>query len=87
MLPALGEPEAEVVFGAKTRWTYPGMTVVFEKGKVVVRKKGFDELNAYALAEIGHHHRGIEAVQVAEQEAELLLERRADRLANVDSTL
>ncbi len=32
---ALGEPEAEVVFGAKTRWTYPGMTVVFEKGKVV----------------------------------------------------
>jgi hypothetical protein len=32
---ALGEPEAEVVFGAKTRWTYPGITVVFEKGKVV----------------------------------------------------
>ncbi len=32
---ALGEPEAEVVFGAKTRWTYPGVSVVFEKGKVV----------------------------------------------------
>ena len=31
---ALGEPEAEVVFGEKTRWTYPGMTVVFVKGKV-----------------------------------------------------
>ena len=32
---ALGEPEAEVVFGAKTRWTYPGVSVVFEKGEVV----------------------------------------------------
>jgi Zn-dependent protease with chaperone function len=31
---ALGEPEAEVVFGEKTRWSYPGMTVVFVKGKV-----------------------------------------------------
>jgi hypothetical protein len=30
----LGEPESEVVFGDKTRWTYPGMTVVFAKGKV-----------------------------------------------------
>jgi Zn-dependent protease with chaperone function len=30
----LGEPEAEVVFGEKTRWTYPGLTVVFAKGKV-----------------------------------------------------
>ena len=31
---ALGEPEAEVVFGEKTRWTYPGMTVVFTRNKV-----------------------------------------------------
>jgi Zn-dependent protease with chaperone function len=31
---ALGEPQAEVVFGAKTRWTYPGLAVVFLKGKV-----------------------------------------------------
>ncbi len=31
---ALGEPQAEVVFGEKTRWTYPGLTVVFLKGKV-----------------------------------------------------
>ena len=31
---ALGEPQAEVVFGEKTRWTYPGLTVVFVKGKV-----------------------------------------------------
>ena len=31
---ALGEPEGEVVFGEKTRWTYPGITVVFVKGKV-----------------------------------------------------
>ncbi len=31
---ALGEPEAEVVFGEKTRWTYPGMTVVFDRNKV-----------------------------------------------------
>ena len=31
---ALGEPQAEVVFGEKTRWTYPGLTVVFHKGKV-----------------------------------------------------
>ena len=31
---ALGEPEAEVVFGEKTRWSYPGLTVVFVKGKV-----------------------------------------------------
>jgi hypothetical protein len=30
----LGEPQGEVVFGEKTRWTYPGMTVVFAKGKV-----------------------------------------------------
>ncbi|HEX9188021.1 MAG TPA: hypothetical protein VGB87_13165 [Vicinamibacteria bacterium] len=29
-----GEPEAEVVFGEKTRWSYPGMTVVFVKGQV-----------------------------------------------------
>jgi Zn-dependent protease with chaperone function len=31
---ALGEPEAEVVFGEKTRWSYPGITVVFVAGKV-----------------------------------------------------
>jgi Zn-dependent protease with chaperone function len=31
---ALGEPEAEVVFGEKTRWSYPGMTVVFTRGRV-----------------------------------------------------
>jgi Zn-dependent protease with chaperone function len=30
----LGEPQGEVVFGEKTRWTYPGMTVVFAKGRV-----------------------------------------------------
>jgi outer membrane protein assembly factor BamE (lipoprotein component of BamABCDE complex) len=30
----LGAPEAEVAFGDKTRWSYPGMTVVFVKGKV-----------------------------------------------------
>jgi Zn-dependent protease with chaperone function len=30
----LGDPQGEVVFGEKTRWTYPGMTVVFAKGKV-----------------------------------------------------
>jgi Zn-dependent protease with chaperone function len=32
---ALGEPEAEVVFGDRTRWSYPAMTVVFVKGRVV----------------------------------------------------
>jgi Zn-dependent protease with chaperone function len=31
---ALGEPQGEVVFGEKIRWTYPGLTVVFVKGKV-----------------------------------------------------
>jgi len=31
---ALGEPDAEIVFGEKTRWSYPGMTVVFVKGRV-----------------------------------------------------
>jgi Zn-dependent protease with chaperone function len=31
---ALGDPQAEVVFGEKTRWTYPGLTIVFEKGRV-----------------------------------------------------
>jgi Zn-dependent protease with chaperone function len=30
----LGDPHAEVVFGEKTRWTYPGMTIIFAKGKV-----------------------------------------------------
>lgn len=34
VLRALGEPEAEVVFGEKTRWSYPGMTVVFTRNKV-----------------------------------------------------
>jgi hypothetical protein len=31
---ALGDPEAEVVFGGKTQWTYPSLTVVFVNGKV-----------------------------------------------------
>jgi predicted Zn-dependent protease len=31
---ALGEPQAETVVGEKTRWTYPGLTLVFLKGKV-----------------------------------------------------
>jgi hypothetical protein len=31
---ALGEPQAEVVFGEKTRWTYPDLLIVFEKGRV-----------------------------------------------------
>ncbi len=30
----LGSPRDELVFGEKTRWTYPDLTVVFEKGKV-----------------------------------------------------
>ena len=30
----LGDPDAEVVFGDKTRWSYPGMRVVFANGKV-----------------------------------------------------
>jgi hypothetical protein len=34
VLRALGEPEAELVFGEKTRWTYPGMTIVFTGNKV-----------------------------------------------------
>jgi Zn-dependent protease with chaperone function len=32
---ALGEPQAEVVFGDKTKWTYRDLVVVFEGGKVV----------------------------------------------------
>ena len=31
---ALGDPQAEVVFGEKTRWTYPDLVIVFEKGLV-----------------------------------------------------
>jgi predicted Zn-dependent protease len=31
---ALGDPDAEVVFGGKTQWTYPALTVVFVAGKV-----------------------------------------------------
>jgi hypothetical protein len=31
----LGDPQAEVAFGEKTRWSYPGMTVVFVTGQVV----------------------------------------------------
>ena len=31
---AFGEPQAEMVFGEKTRWTYPDLTVIFVKGKV-----------------------------------------------------
>jgi len=30
----LGDPEAEMVFGLKTRWTYPALTIVFVNGKV-----------------------------------------------------
>jgi hypothetical protein len=30
----LGNPAAEVVFGAKTQWTYPGVKVLFVSGKV-----------------------------------------------------
>ena len=30
----LGDPQAEMVFGEKTRWTYPALTVMFVKGKV-----------------------------------------------------
>ena len=30
----LGDPQAEMVFGEKTRWTYPALTVVFVNGKV-----------------------------------------------------
>ena len=30
----LGAPQAEIAFGAKTRWTYADLTVVFEAGKV-----------------------------------------------------
>ena len=30
----LGDPQAEMVFGEKTRWTYPALTVVFANGKV-----------------------------------------------------
>jgi predicted Zn-dependent protease len=30
----LGAPQAEIVFGPKTRWTYADLTVVFEAGKV-----------------------------------------------------
>ena len=31
---ALGDPDAEVVFGGKKQWAYPGLTVVFVDGKV-----------------------------------------------------
>jgi Zn-dependent protease with chaperone function len=30
----LGSPRGELIFGEKTRWTYPDLSVVFEKGKV-----------------------------------------------------
>jgi len=29
-----GDPQAEMVFGEKTRWTYPALTVVFVGGRV-----------------------------------------------------
>jgi Zn-dependent protease with chaperone function len=32
---ALGDPQAEVVFGDRTKWTYRDLTVVFEAGRVV----------------------------------------------------
>jgi hypothetical protein len=31
---AFGAPDAEVVFGGKTKWQYKGMAVVFVDGKV-----------------------------------------------------
>jgi Zn-dependent protease with chaperone function len=34
VLTLLGPPQAEIAFGAKTRWTYADLTVVFEAGKV-----------------------------------------------------
>jgi hypothetical protein len=30
----LGEPQEELAFGTRTRWTYPDLTVVFENGRV-----------------------------------------------------
>ena len=30
----LGRPSEELVFGDKTRWTYPDQTVIFENGTV-----------------------------------------------------
>jgi outer membrane protein assembly factor BamE (lipoprotein component of BamABCDE complex) len=30
----LGDPQAEMVFGEKTRWSYAGLTVIFVKGRV-----------------------------------------------------
>jgi len=30
----LGDPDEELVFGERTRWAYPDLTVVFEKGRV-----------------------------------------------------
>ena len=30
----LGRPEAEIVFGGKTQWTYTTVSVVFKGGKV-----------------------------------------------------
>ena len=32
--PSIGAPDAEVVFGGKTKWQYKGMAVVFVDGKV-----------------------------------------------------
>jgi Zn-dependent protease with chaperone function len=31
----MGEPERDVAFGARRHWTYPGLTVVFDDGRVV----------------------------------------------------
>jgi len=31
---ALGNPQSELIFGERTRWTYPDLTVIFEKGRV-----------------------------------------------------
>ena len=30
----LGPPQQEVAFGARSTWTYPALTVVFENGRV-----------------------------------------------------
>jgi hypothetical protein len=34
VIKSLGEPQKKVNFGTKSLWTYKGMQVVFESGKV-----------------------------------------------------
>ena len=31
----MGDPERDVVFGSRRHWTYPGVTVLFDRGRVV----------------------------------------------------